>query len=182
MSAAQLWWYVARSGGLVAWGLLTASVIWGLLLSTKALGRRVRAAWLLDLHRFLGGAALAFTGIHAAALVADSTVHFELSELLVPLASTWRPVAVAWGVVAAYLLVAVEITSLLRRRLPRRWWRRTHMASLPLWALATVHGLTAGTDAANPVVLGGAVLGIVAVLTLALIRLTPAPVPDRTPV
>jgi hypothetical protein len=26
--------------------------------------RRVQAGWLLDLHRFLGGAALVFTGVH----------------------------------------------------------------------------------------------------------------------
>ena len=31
----QLWWYTARAGGIVAWALLAASVVWGLLLSTR---------------------------------------------------------------------------------------------------------------------------------------------------
>ena len=53
----QLWWYVARAGGIVAWALLTASVLWGLILSTKLRPPRVRPAWTLDLHRFLGGLA-----------------------------------------------------------------------------------------------------------------------------
>ena len=53
----QLWWYVARAGGIVAWALLTASVLWGLILSTKLRPPRVRPAWTLDLHRFLGGRA-----------------------------------------------------------------------------------------------------------------------------
>ena len=52
-------WYVARSAGLLAWVLLTASVLWGLALSgkAKAFGRRPRPNWTLDLHRFLGGLA-----------------------------------------------------------------------------------------------------------------------------
>jgi DMSO/TMAO reductase YedYZ heme-binding membrane subunit len=100
----------------------------------------------LDLHRALGGLAVIFTGVHVVTIMLDSYVHFGLAEALVPLASTWHPVAVAWGIVAFYLLAAVEITSLARRRLPNRFWRRVHYASFPLFVLATVHGLSAGTD------------------------------------
>ena len=32
----QFWWYVTRASGIVAWLLLTASVLWGIVLSTKA--------------------------------------------------------------------------------------------------------------------------------------------------
>ena len=31
----QVWWYSARASGIVAWVLLAASVVWGLILSTK---------------------------------------------------------------------------------------------------------------------------------------------------
>ncbi|MCU1463778.1 MAG: putative rane protein [Acidimicrobiales bacterium] len=140
-------WYVARAAGLVAWGLLSASVVWGLALSTRALGRKPRPAWLLDLHRYLGGLATIFTGVHIAAIVADSYVHFDVASVLVPGASSWRPGAVAWGVVGLYLLLAVELTSLARSRLPRKVWRMTHVASFPLFVVATVHLLTAGADA-----------------------------------
>ena len=122
----QLWWHVARAGGLVAYGLLAASTIWGLAVSTRLLGRWPAPGWTLDLHRYLGGLALSFTGIHLAALLLDSYIQFDLLDLLVPFASTWRPGAVAWGVVAVYLLVAVQATSLARRRLPHRLWRRVH--------------------------------------------------------
>ena len=147
----QLWWDVARSSGTVSWALLALSVVWGLTLSTRFLGKRARANQLLDLHRFLGGAAVAFVGVHVAALVADSYTHFGPTDVLVPFAGSWHPAAVAWGVVATYLLVAVELTSLLRRRLSKRVWHATHLLSFPLFLLATVHGLTAGTDATNPV-------------------------------
>jgi predicted ferric reductase len=148
----QLWWYVARSSGLVSWALLALSVLWGLTLSTRWLGRRARPNRLLDLHRFLGGAGVVFVAVHVAALVADSYTHFGPTDLLVPFASRWHPVAVAWGVVGAYLLLAVELTSLLRKHLPKRAWHATHLLSLPLFVLATVHGLSAGTDGGNPAV------------------------------
>jgi predicted ferric reductase len=142
----QFPWYVARSAGLVAWALLAASVLWGLALSTKVLSPKVRANWILDLHRWLGGLAVTFTGIHVGALLLDTYVHFGLVSVLIPLASRWHPGAVAWGAVSLYLLAAVEITSLLRARIPKALWRRTHFASFVLFLTSTVHGLTAGTD------------------------------------
>ena len=167
MMTDQVWWYTARAGGIVAWALMGLGVLWGLALSTKVTGRRPRPNWILDLHRFLGGLALVFTGVHVAAIVADSYVHFGLTEVLVPFTGSWHPVAVAWGIIGAYLLVAVEITSLLRRHLSKRVWRATHFLSFPLFALTTVHALSAGTDAGNVVwrLAIGAVVIAVTVLT-----------------
>lgn len=146
----QLTWYIARSSGITAWALAAGSVLWGLFLSTGILQGRPRRPWLLDLHRYLGGLTIVFTAIHLAALVADNFVQFNVVDLLVPFASQWRPGAVAWGVVAFWLLLAVEITSLLRRRgISERIWRAVHASSFLLFAFATVHGLQAGTDAEN---------------------------------
>ncbi|HEV7888695.1 MAG TPA: ferric reductase-like transmembrane domain-containing protein [Acidimicrobiales bacterium] len=148
----KLWWYVARSSGLVAWWLVAASVFWGLLLSTRLLKKRPAPAWLLDLHRFLGALSIVFTGVHLLGLVADSYTHFGPSDLLVPFASDWRPGAVTWGVIGLYLLVAIEVTSLFMRRIPRRWWRAVHSSSFVLFVLATVHAFAAGADAGNTAV------------------------------
>jgi predicted ferric reductase len=177
----QIWWHVARSGGIVAWALLTFSVLWGLALSTKIFGRRPRPKWVLDLHRFAGGAAIVFTAIHVAALVLDSYVDFGPSEVLVPFASAYRPAAVAWGVVALYLLAAVEITSLLKSRLPARAWRTTHYLSFPLFVCATAHGVTAGTDKRTVLLQLGLLTGSVMVGALTALRLFPAQ-PSRLPV
>jgi len=164
-------WYVARASGLVAWGTLAASVVWGLLMTTRIMKGRVRNNWLLDLHRWLGALALIFTGVHVGALLLDTYVHFGLASLLVPFAATWHPVAVAWGVTALYLLAAVELTSLARRRLNHRLWRRVHMLSFPLFVLSTVHGLTAGTDGRTPMALITAVLVAAGVGALCVVRL-----------
>lgn len=148
--SAHIWWYVARATGIVAWVLATAAVLWGMALSTRALGSKPRAPWLLDLHRYLGGITVFFVGGHVAALVADSYVEFDLSDIFLPMSSEWRPVPVALGIVAMYFLLAVEVTSLCRRWLSKRAWRGVHLTSYLVYLLASAHYLTAGSDAANP--------------------------------
>lgn len=143
----QIYWYTARASGMVALALVTASVVWGLLFSTRLLQGRPSPKWLMALHRHLGALAAVFTGVHIAGLVLDSYVEFGPSEILVPFASTWQPQAVAWGVVGMYLLGAIELTSLLKKRIPRRLWRWVHLSSYVLFWLSIVHGVTAGTDA-----------------------------------
>jgi len=181
MISGSLPWYVARASGLVAWGLLAATVVWGLLMTSKVLRGRVKNAWLLDLHRWLGGLALAFTGVHVLAIMSDTYVHFGLASVLVPLASHWHPLAVAWGVVSLYLLAAVELTSLARRHLAHRLWRRVHVLSFPLFVSSTVHGLTAGTDGRRPMILIAAVLTAVAVGALGALRLQTQSRPGTRP-
>ena len=77
-------------------------------------------------------------------------------QLFVPFTSTWRPHAVAWGIFATYLLLAIQITSWAMRRLPRKLWHRVHVLSLPMLVIATVHGFLAGTDRSNQAVQLGA--------------------------
>ena len=177
-------WYAARAAGLVSWALLAAATLWGLALSTRALGPRPRPNWLLDLHRWLGGTALAFTGVHVIALLLDQYVHFGLVQILVPFASTWHPAAVAWGVVSLYLLIAVELTSLARARISKRTWRRVHTASFVLFVTATVHGLASGTDMRSPLfrlvalAVAALVAGFTAIRVTDLVRSRPeAPTP-----
>lgn len=162
--SATLPWYVARSCGLVAWALLTASVVWGLILSTKVLGMKPRPAWVLDLHRYLGGLGVVFSGVHIGAILLDSYVSFSPVNVLIPMTSSWRPGAVSWGVVSLYLLLAVQLTSLLRHRLPRKAWRYTHALAFPLYLTASIHAFTSGTDSLRGVVRPVSVLTVTAVL------------------
>jgi DMSO/TMAO reductase YedYZ heme-binding membrane subunit len=167
----QLWWYIARATGIVAWALLAASVIWGLLLSTRLARGRPTPAWLLDLHRFLGGSAVAFTALHLAGLVADNYVDFGLADLLVPYASGWKPGPVALGVVSLYLLTAVEATSLAMQHIPRRVWRTVHLTSYVLFWSATFHFILAGTDAPHPLARVAIDIVAAAVVFLTLVRI-----------
>ena len=87
--------------------------------------------------------------------------------MLVPFTGTWHPAAVAWGIVAFYLLLAVELTSLARVHVSKRLWRRVHFASFVLFAASTVHALSAGTDTGSRafVLSVAAACGLVAALT-----------------
>jgi DMSO/TMAO reductase YedYZ heme-binding membrane subunit len=166
----KIWWYLSRATGLVAWGLAIAAILLGLALASRALGPRPKAPWLLALHRWVGGLTVAFTVAHVAAIVADSYVHFGVADVLVPFASSWQPSEVAWGIVAAWLLVAIELTSLQMRRLPKRAWRAIHLTSYAVGVMATAHGLTAGTDTANPIFTWSAIGSVAAVTFFAVYR------------
>lgn len=169
--SSQIWWFVSRSSGIVAWALLSLSVCWGLFVSTRAVARASTPAWLLDLHRYLGGLSVFFTAIHLVGLWADTYVTFGWAELFVPMKTTWKPEPVAWGIVALYLLVATEVTSLAMRRLPRRLWRVVHHLTLPLYAMATFHTVRSGTDTSNVVfrLVALASVNVVTFLTIVLI-------------
>ncbi|HZP30342.1 MAG TPA: ferric reductase-like transmembrane domain-containing protein [Acidimicrobiia bacterium] len=169
MDTSRLTWYVARASGLVAWGLVVATILWGLVMATRVLRRRPRPAWLLDMHKFLGVLTLVFVGVHVTSILLDDFVHFGLADVLVPLASSWHPVAVACGIVGMYLLVAIQTTSWLRRHLSPTVWRTIHLTSYGVFAITTVHMLAAGTDVRAMLATGVAVvLGITATMLGAL--------------
>jgi predicted ferric reductase len=180
----KLSWYAARASGLIAWALVTLSILWGLALSTRLVRRRGIPAWLLDLHKFLGTLSLVFVGVHIVALWADNFVAFGPRELFVPFASSWRTGAVAWGIAATYLLVAVQLTSWAMRRLPRRLWHSVHLMSIPMFVTATLHGFTSGADGANvavqwPAVTGGVFVFLLVSLRVLAPRRRPRPVASR---
>ncbi|MCX6509419.1 MAG: ferric reductase-like transmembrane domain-containing protein [Actinobacteria bacterium] len=173
--ATKVWWYVSRSTGIVAWALLALAVLWGLALSTRALGRKTPGPWLLDVHRFFGGLAVIFTIIHFVTLSFDpymsTTYGYEITQAFVPFASKWKPGPMAWGIVAFYLLLAVELTSLLKKRLPQKFWRGVHLASYALYAMATVHLLTAGTEKQNPLMRWSVLVTVGAVVFFTVYRI-----------
>lgn len=174
----KFWWYAARSTGIVAWALAAAAVIWGLLLSTRSARGLAKPAWVLDLHRFLGALTVAVTLAHMGALVGDNFVHFGPADLLVPGQSAWKTTPVAIGIVAFWLLLAVEVSSLLKKRLPKKVWTRIHLTSFIAYLAATVHYLQAGTERSNPAMLLTVEVVTAVVLFLTVLRIL-APRPTR---
>jgi predicted ferric reductase len=145
----QVWWYLARSSGIAAMTLLVLSMVWGVLLATRALRPHDRPAWLLEVHTWLGGTALVMTGLHMLGLLLDGYIDDGLTDLLVPGSSSYRPLAVALGVLSFYVLVSVQVTSVMRRRLSPTIWRRVHRLAYVLVWTASLHAGLAGTDTVN---------------------------------
>jgi len=106
-----------------------------------------KKGWVLAVHRSLGGFAVIFTLIHVITLMLDSYIHFGFLEVLVPFTSKWKPIPVAFGVVSFWIIMAVEISSLLKKHLPTNLWKYIHISSLGLFMTAAIHGYMAGTDA-----------------------------------
>jgi methionine sulfoxide reductase heme-binding subunit len=179
MTALPVAWLLARAAGLVAFGLLTASVWLGLAMSTRSVRPRWRPR-LLGWHRTLAWTGLAMIGLHVGALLADPTLHFGAASVLVPFASTWRPAAVAAGVVAGWLALALAASFRMRKLIGQKGWRRLHYASFAAFLLALCHALASGTDLAG---LGGPIVAVVAggpVLFGVLLRIL-APLKPRRP-
>src|SRR5262249_37453498 len=89
------------------------------------------------------------------------------------------------GLLGLYALVAVLISSWLRRRIPHPTWRALHVASFAAFVLITLHGLLAGADTAQPwmrAVYTGAAASIAFLILMRVLvargTLRPAVVPD----
>jgi sulfoxide reductase heme-binding subunit YedZ len=177
----EIWWYLSRAAGVVAWVMLTASVLWGAVLASDLFPRWRRNAWLLAMHRWLAGLTFVFLGAHLVALLFDEYAQFGLADLLVPSAASWRPTPHAVGIVALYLLVAVELTALAMKRLARRWWRDVHIVSyVTFWGVG-IHAALAGTDASRPLYVVAAIAALSLVVFAASYRALSHHLPKRRP-
>ncbi len=176
-------WILARASGLTAYLLVTASMLAGLVLKSRPLGKALRPAAVTDVHRTLALAALGMTSLHGVALVLDSTVAIGPLALVVPGLVPYRPVWTGLGVASAELLAVLIASFSVRKRIGTRAWRRLHWASYGLFAAATLHGLAAGSDSGAPwaIALYAGALGTVAVATVFRALYRPRPARGRPP-
>jgi DMSO/TMAO reductase YedYZ heme-binding membrane subunit len=146
----EVMWYLTRSSGIVALVLMLAAVADGLVFSGRE-GRRPRPAWWLDMHRGLGGYALAFTGLHLITAFASSDLGVGLAQILVPGTAEFSTAAFTWGVLSFYGLLLTVFSTWPKRLLRRGAWHTLHLLSIPAAVAAAVHAYQLGTDARTPV-------------------------------
>jgi sulfoxide reductase heme-binding subunit YedZ len=139
-------WLLARATGLTAYFLLTVSVLAGLVVKSRPFGMALKPATATDLHKTLAFLSLGALALHGATLVLDRTIEIGLGALLVPGLAPYRPFWTGVGVVAGELMLIVYASFSLRRRIGQKNWRRLHWATYATFALATAHGLMAGSD------------------------------------
>ena len=137
--------------GLRAAGFAAYLCLWFALCSGIAVHMRYRPGpmaltWLLEAHRMSSALSLSFVAGHVAGLLVDPTISFSVLDVGVGFTSSYRPVQVALGAAAMWLIVAVLGSTALSVRLPYATWRNLHFLSFPAYGMALFHGLTAGTD------------------------------------
>jgi hypothetical protein len=142
----QVTWDIARSGGFVAYGLLTLAVALGLALAMRWQAPRWPRQINSELHNFVTLLSLVFVVIHVLAVWLDPFTTFGWSEVFIPFVSHYRAIWMAFGIVALYLGLALAASVWLRPYIGYEWWRRLHVLTLVVYLLVTVHGLTTGSD------------------------------------
>lgn len=144
-----LLWYLNRSTGFVLLGLLTLSVLFGIL-STGTTGGRAGQGLprfvTQTVHRNIALLSVLLLGAHVTTAVIDTYVDIRWWQAIVPFGATYQPWWLGLGTFALDLIVAIVLTSLVRAHMPHRAWRLVHLLSYASWAVAVVHGVGIGTD------------------------------------
>jgi len=139
-------WYATRATGLVTLLLLTASVLLGVLTAGRFASQRWPRFLSQGLHRNISLLVLVFLALHVGTTVIDTYTSISLTAAFIPFTSSYKTVWLSLGAVACDLLLALVVTSLLRKRIGHRPWRLVHWLAYACWPVAVVHGLGIGTD------------------------------------
>jgi methionine sulfoxide reductase heme-binding subunit len=140
------YWYLTRSSGAVSLILLTLSLVLGIA-GIARLRRPGLPRFVVDgLHRSVSLLAVVFLVVHIVTAVLDSFAPIGLADAVIPFVGVYRPLWLGLGALAFDLMLAVTITSLLRRRVGYRAWRAVHWLAYGMWPLAVLHGFGTGSD------------------------------------
>jgi len=139
-------WYASRATGVVALLLLTAVMLLGLLVTRQGRLPGLPRFAVSGLHRNLSLLAVAFVAVHVLTAVFDGYVDIPVTAAVVPLASPYERFWLGLGAVSFDLILAVVVTSLLRRRLSRKAWRAVHLTAYASWPVAWVHSVFSSGD------------------------------------
>ena len=168
-------WYLTRSTGLVAFILLSATLVLGLVSAVGWTTERWPRFLSQSLHRNLSLFCLAVVAVHVVSTIGDGFVPIHLADVVIPFREPYRPLWVGLGALAFDLMLAVLITSGLRHRIGFARWRAVHWLAYLSWPLAAFHELGSGTDVHLPVPLVVNLVCLGAVLGTAVWRLAGAP-------
>ena len=169
-TSSQALWYLTRGTGAVTLILLTASVVLGIV-NVRRWRPQAWPRFVLDaLHRNVSLAAVVVVLVHVVTTLLDGYAPIAVVEAVIPFVGTYRPLWMGLGALALDLLVAVTLTSLLRRQIGQRLWRAIHWMAYACWPLALVHGLGTGTDTPAAWMLTLTIACLLAVLAAAATR------------
>ncbi len=167
-------WYLTRATGLVSLVLLSGTVILGIISSVGWTAQQWPRFVSQTMHRNVSLFCLALIGLHVVTTVADGYVPIGYRDAFIPFLTQYRPLWVGLGALAFDILLAVGITSGLRRRIGVRAWRGVHYMAYMCWPIAVLHGLGSGTDARLSIMILLEVICIVSVVGSVLWRIVEA--------
>ena len=146
----QLWWYVTRASGIIAYLLLWLSTILGLAVSSKYMDIMLDRMFTYDFHQFISLLSIAFLLIHILVLLVDRYLPYSVAQILIPFISPYRPFWVGIGVISFYIILLVTTTFYIKKRIGMHSFRVIHYLSLAGFLGGLLHGFFSGTDTALP--------------------------------
>jgi sulfoxide reductase heme-binding subunit YedZ len=167
-------WYASRATGVVALLLLTGVMVLGMLVNRQGRLPGLPKFAVTGLHRNLSLLSVVFVAIHVLTAVADGYVNIPILSAVVPFTSPYERLWLGLGAVSLDLMIAVIVTSLLRRHLSRRAWRLVHLLSYLSWPVAWAHSFWASGDLQRGVLFILALLCAIAVVVALAWRLAAA--------
>ena len=170
MSTGSALWYFSRGSGVVSVVMLSLAMVLGLLIRNKKPLPGLPKFVVPNLHRNVALLSVAFLIFHIATAVLDSYVAIDWVDVFVPFLSVYKPLWLGLGAVSIDLVLAVVITSLVRKHMSRQIWRAVHWLVFTAWPIAVLHGLTMGPDITSGLLLGLTVLCTAAVVAAAFFR------------
>ena len=175
----QLLWFASRATGVVSLALFTTVMVLGIATAGRAGSAALpRAGW-LRLHRSITLISLVFLTVHIVTAIADGYVDLSFWDVIVPFGAGFEPFWIGLATVAVDLLIAIAVTSALRRHIPLRLWRFVHLSAYAMWPLVILHGFgTAGGDGRETWLIVIDIICLAAVLAAVALRLRPDRHPD----
>ena len=141
------WWLATRAFGITALLFVTASTVLGLVMASGIINRRGLKAKLMPAHEYLALFAVFAIVAHGLVLLGDKWLKTTVAGVFIPGVISYRPVWVAFGIVAGWMTVILALSFYARRQIGVKRWRLLHRSIVLVWILAVVHSLGAGTDA-----------------------------------
>ena len=172
---AKGYWFLSRASGVVAYVLFWASMMMGLLMSTKTTRLWSTGPSNMAIHEFTSILGVLFAGFHALILLGDAYIKTDLLHILTPFLMNFgadgaQTVWVGFGQLGFYALALIVLSFYVRQRITYGVWRWLHFGTFVAYMLVTVHGLLIGSDSQTTFMLSVYAFTNVSILFLTIYR------------
>lgn len=140
-------WLLSRSSGIMAYILLSISILLGLFLSSKVAREFDLTKKVMELHDLSAKLGLSLVLFHAIILLGDSYLNIKIHQIIIPF--TIKHSMNIWfgtGQIAFYLFAAITISYTLKLWLGIKLWHYLHPTAFFAYMLITIHGFFSGSD------------------------------------
>ncbi|MFI9275937.1 ferric reductase-like transmembrane domain-containing protein [Kitasatospora sp. NPDC052896] len=166
---------IARLAALIAYALMTATVVLGVVLRMRYFQRVVNRATVYGAHMTLALSALIFGCLHGVTFLYQPVWQISTRELVIPFLGGLQRVPVGFGILGTELAIAAACSVWLQQAVGYRRWLKFHQLAYLSFGLIWLHIFTVHPEPRHlDLVAIGVGAGAGACLLAFLIRLIPS--------